>query len=357
MMNATMHALQLEGTGDLQHREVPIPEPGASEVLCRVESVSICGTDPHIIGGEFPGFWPKAFPIVLGHEWSGVVVTLGERAGDYGWAPGDRVCAMSHVGCGHCRMCLEGRYNLCLNYGRPELGHRQYGHYIQGAYAEYMCTSVKAIEKIPDSMGFNVAACMDPFSIALHMVMRSGIEPGDTVLVNGSGAQGLLAILCCRSLGAGRVLVSGAGDRLAAAERLGGIPIDYRKEDVVARVRELTGGLGAKRIIECAGTAEGIRTACLAAAKGGAISVVSLPKEDVSIPVRRLVLDEIELVGNRANPNTLAKAIPLAMNWLPQIESLITHEFPLARYREAFDIFTGRKDHSLKVVLKPQLKE
>lgn len=354
MITETMQALQLNAVNVLQLTTVPVPVPGPDEVLCRVESVSICGTDPHIIAGEFPGFWPKAFPLVLGHEWSGVIVRLGTLAADFGWRSGDRVCAVSHVGCGHCRMCLQGRYNLCLNYGHTELGHRQYGHYVQGAYAEYMCVSIKAIECIPEAMSFNVAACMDPFSIALHMVMRSRLQPGDPVLINGSGAQGLLAILCCRSLGAGLVMVSGSGSRLEAARRLGAIPIDYHQEDVVDRVRELTGGLGARRVIECAGTADGIRTACLAAAKGGAVSVVSLPKEDVSLPVRRLVLDEIELVGNRANPNTLGRAIPLAMNWLSELSSLITHEFPLACYREAFDIFGGRKDGSLKVVLKPQ---
>lgn len=355
MLPKTMKALRLNSVNNLEYCEVPTPTPGASEVICRVESVSICGTDPHIIKGEFPGMWPKEFPIILGHEWAGVIVELGEKSAEFGWKVGDRVCGISHVGCGQCAMCLEGRYTLCLNYGKSELGHRQYGHYIQGAYAEYMLSNIKAIHKIPDEMDFNAASCMDPLSIALHMVMRSGIKPGDSVLINGSGAQGLMSILCVKSMGAGLIMISGSGNRLQAAERLGAIPIDYHKEDVAARVRELTGGLGAKRVIECSGTEIGVQQACNAVAKGGCVSVVSLPKEDVRIPLRRLVLDEIDLVGNRANPNTLGKAIPIAMNFTKEMKELITHEFPLSRYEEAFDIFMGRKENSLKVVMKPQL--
>lgn len=350
-----MKALRLNGVNDLEFCEVPIPTPERSEVICRVESVSICGTDPHIINGDFPGFWPKEFPIILGHEWSGVIVELGEKSADFGWKIGDRVCASCHVGCGQCKMCLEGRYNLCLNYGKPELGHRQYGHYVQGAYAEYMCTSVKTIEKIPDEMDFNVASCMDPLSIALHMVMRSGVKPGDSVLINGAGAQGLMSVLCMKSMGAGLIMISGSGNRLEAAKKLGAVTIDYRTEDVVARVKEMTNGLGAARVIECAGTEAGIRQACDAVAKGGCVSMVSLPKNDVSIPIRKIVLEEIDLVGNRANPNTLRKAIPIGMNFKNEISNIITHEFPLSEYEKAFDIFNGRKENSLKVVLKPQL--
>jgi L-iditol 2-dehydrogenase len=117
----------------------------------------------------------------------------------------------------------------------------------------------------------------------------------------------------------------------------------------------LTGGLGAKRVIECAGTELGIRQSCEAVAKGGCVSMVSLPKEDVRIPIRKIVLEEIDLVGNRANPNTLGKAIPIGMNFKKEISDLITHEFPLSKFEEAFDIFNGRKENSLKVVLKPQL--
>lgn len=351
----TMHAIRLNAPNELEYCTVAVPAPGSMEVLARVESVAICGTDPHIIKGEYPGFWPKSFPLIMGHEWAGVIVDVGSQARELGWKEGQRICGISHVGCGICPMCMEGRYTLCLNYGHEELGHRQYGHYSQGAYAQYICSHVKAIARIPDEMSFNVGACMDPLSIALHVVMRSRLEPGDSVFVNGTGMQGLMAILCARAMGAGTVIASGSGFRLQVAQRLGAIPIDYHKEQVPDRVRQLTDGLGAKRVIECSGTVEGIRQGCEAAAKGSVISVVSLPNGDVPLPVRRIVLDEIDFVGNRANPNTLEKAIPIALKFTEHMERFITHEFPLSQYEKAFDIFTNRKDNSLKVILKPQL--
>lgn len=353
MIPEIMHAVRLNAPNNLEYCEVPVKEPDDFEVLCKVEAVSICGTDPHIINGEYPGFWPKEFPLIPGHEWAGVIVKLGEKASEFGWKLGDRVCGISHVGCGQCPMCLEGRYNLCLNFGNEALGHRQYGHYSQGAYAEYMCSAIKSIAKVPDDMSFNVAACMDPFSIALHVVMRSKIQPGDSVLINGAGAQGLMSILCAKSMGAGTIYVSGSGKRLDAAKKFGAIPIDYHKEDMVARVKEMSNGLGVKRVIECSGTETGIRNACEAVAKGGCISVVSLPKGDVLIPIRKIVLDEIDFVGNRANPNTLKKAISLAEQYKNEIESMITHEFPLEQYEEALRIFTKREQNSLKVIMKP----
>ena len=136
--------------------------PDADEVICKVDTTYICGTDPHIISGDFPGFWPTAFDFVPGHEWAGTVVQTGTKAAQLGWKEGDRVCGISHCGCGYCAMCMKGRYNICLNYGHEERGHRQYGHYTPGAYAQYMRTSVKSIFKIPDSMSLEYAACVDP---------------------------------------------------------------------------------------------------------------------------------------------------------------------------------------------------
>ena len=353
MATATMKAIRLNRPRDFEFCDIPVPEVGPHEALCRVERVAICGTDPHIINGDFPGFWPKAFPLVPGHEWAGAIVKLGELSRRLGWREGERICGISHVGCGYCSMCLSGRFNLCLNYGREEAGHRQYGHYSPGAYAQFICASVKSIARIPDEMSFEVASCMDPLSIALHVVRRSRLEPGDSVLVNGTGPQGLMSIMIARSLGAGRILASGSGYRLEVAARLGAVPIDYRTEDVPRRTRELTSGLGAKRVLECAGTARGLQQACGAVAKGGCISLVGIPGEDVALPVRRLVLEEVELIGCRANPNTLEPALSMVREGRVDLASLITHSMPLSEYAEALDLFVNRRDNSIKVVLKP----
>ena len=352
MSENTMHVLQLNAPKQLVYTEAPMPVPKENEVLCRVESVSICGTDPHIINGDFPGFWPKAFPLIPGHEWAGQVVALGEKTAKFGWTVGSRVAGIANNPCGHCKNCLAGRFTICLNYGKEGI-HKMYGHITQGAYAEYIAVDVNSISKIPDDMDFNLAACMDPLSIALHMVMRSGIEPGDPVFISGAGAQGLMTIICCKSMGAGQIIISGSGHRLQAAKELGAIAIDYKTEDVVARVLKLTDGLGAKRILECSGTAKGIRDSCDVVARGGCISTISLPIEDIALPVRKFVLDEIDFLGNRANPNTLDKAIIIANQYREGLQKLITHEFAMSDYEQAFETFNKRLDHSLKVIVKP----
>lgn len=348
-----MDALVLKGVRDFVIETVPVPRPDPDEVICEVDTTYICGTDPHIINGDFPGFWPTGFPFVPGHEWAGTIVQTGPKAASLGWKEGDRVCGISHCGCGYCAMCLKGRYNLCLNYGKEDRGHRQYGHYTPGAYAQYMRTSVKSIYKVPDSMDLETAACVDPLSIALYTVKRSRMQPGDDILVLGTGPQGLMAILVAKALGAGRIMAAGSGERLKRAEELGAIPINYRDGDVVEKVKALTNGMGVPAVLECAGTSESFTQACYAASKGGVISVIGIPHSNPSIPLKRIVLDEVEIIGDRANPNTAQEAIGLLVNNRIDLKPLQTHRFALKEFATALDVFEKRKDGAIKVATKP----
>ncbi|WP_036383822.1 zinc-binding dehydrogenase [Muricauda sp. MAR_2010_75] len=348
-----MNALVLKGVRDFSIETVPVPVPDADEVICKVDTTFICGTDPHIINGDFPGFWPTGFPFIPGHEWSGTIVQTGKKSAELGWKEGDRVCGISHCGCGYCEMCQKGRYNICLNYGHEEKGHRQYGHYTPGAYAQFMRTSVKSIFKVPDGMDLEYAACVDPLSIALYTVERSRLKPGDDILILGTGPQGLMAILCAKALGAGRIIAAGSGERLKKAEELGAIPIDYRTDDVVSVVKDMTNGRGVPAVLECAGTAKSINTACLAAGKGGVVSMIGIPHSDPSLPIKRMVLDEVELVGNRANPNTAQPTIEMLLNNRIDLKSLMTHRFDLKDFATALDTFENRKDGAIKIATKP----
>ncbi len=348
-----MDALVLKGVRDFNIETVSVPTPDDDEVICKIDTTYICGTDPHIIAGDFPNFWPEEFPFVPGHEWSGTVVQTGPKAARLGWSEGDRVAGISHCGCGYCEMCLKGRYNICLNYGHEDRGHRQYGHYTPGAYAQYMRTSVKSIFNIPDSMSLEYAACVDPLSIALYTVKRSRMEPGDDLLIIGTGPQGLMAILCGKALGAGRIIAAGSGERLRKAKELGAVTIDYKDDDVVEAVKELTNGKGAPSVLECAGTPQSIRQACLAAAKGGVISAIGIPHSEPELPIKRMVLDEVELVGNRANPNTARETIDLLLNNRIDLTPLLTHRFPLKDYAKALETYEDRKDGAIKVATKP----
>jgi L-iditol 2-dehydrogenase len=347
-----MRALVLHAPHDFAVEDVSRPEPGPYEVLCRVRAVAMCGTDPHIISGDFPGFWPKEFPFIPGHEWCGEVVELGPGAADLGFEEGARVAGTSHAGCGFCRLCVEGRYNLCENYGDERL-HRQYGHYTQGVYADYAVHSIKSVFRVPDELSDEEAAMLDPAAIALHTAKRAAFAPGDTVVVVGPGVMGLLAADCATILGAGRVLVVGRGQRLAKAVELGHEPVDFTAEDAVAAVRERTGGRGADSVLECSGDADAVGQSLEMLRRGGRVAVVGIPLADAAIPVKRLVLDELDLVGVRAAAGEMPEVMALAAAGRLRLGALVTHRFALEDFAEAYRVFTERVDGALKVIVRP----
>src|SRR3954466_10000474 len=260
-----MRALVVSGPNDFAMRDVERPRPGPFEVLCSVRATAICGTDPHIIQGHYPGFWPKAWPLVPGHEWCGDVVELGEGAAALGWSVGTRVAGTSHAACGYCRRCVEGRYNICENFGVEGL-HAQYGHNTDGAYAEYVVHSVKSVFAVPDAISDEEAAMLDPTAIALHTVIRGGHRPGDTVAVVGPGVMGLLVAECARALGAGRVIVVGRGARLEKAASAGYETVDVTVPEPVEAAR------GADVALECSGAAEAVGQCVAMVRKGGRVA-------------------------------------------------------------------------------------
>jgi L-iditol 2-dehydrogenase len=351
-MTQMMQTLVVREPRVLEITETPVPEPGRNEVLARVRSVSICGTDAHLINGDYPGFWPTGFPFTPGHEWAGEIVALGEGAETLGWRVGDRVAGTSHNACGVCQKCVEGRYNLCENYGKPGL-HAQYGHNVQGVNATYAVHNVKCIFKLPDDMSYDVGAVADPASIALHVARRGNIQPGDTVAVTGAGAVGLLAADAALICGAARVIVVGRGYRLDRAAGLGFETVDTRAGDPVPVVRDRTAGLGADVVLECAGVPETLRWAMAMLRRGGRCAMVGIPTEDVGIACQALVLDELELVGSRASAGEMRRVIPLMASGRMRAEELITHHFELADYEQALATFNDRESGAMKIIVNP----
>jgi L-iditol 2-dehydrogenase len=351
-MSDTMQALVVLEPNQLEIQEKPIPVPTRNEVLARVRSASICGTDAHLINGDYPGFWPPAFPFTPGHEWAGEIVALGEGAAAYGWAIGDRIAGTSHNACGVCQQCVEGAYNLCENYGKPGL-HSQYGHNVQGADATYAVHNIKCVFRLPDSVSYDEGAIVDPASIALHVARRGNIQPGDTVVITGAGAIGLLAGDGALICGAARVIVAGRGYRLDKAAALGFETIDTTAGDPVEALREMTNGLGADVALECAGVAETLRWAMSMLRRGGRCAMVGIPTHDVALALQSLVLDELELVGSRASAGEMLRVMPFVANGRMRVGELITHRFPLSEYDQALATFNDRSSGAMKIVVNP----
>ncbi len=351
-MTTTMRALVVLEPGRFEIQDVPIPEPGPNEVLARVRAVSICGTDAHLIRGDYPGFWPPAFPFIPGHEWAGEIVALGPGAERHGWRIGDRVAGTSHDACGVCQKCVEGRYNLCENYGRPGL-HKQYGHNTQGADAEYVVQGVKTIFRLPDSLSFDEGAIVDPASIALHVANRGAIAPGDTVAITGAGPIGLLAGDAALVRGAARVIVVGRGRRLQKAAEMGFETVDSTAGDPVAEVRARTEGRGVDVVLECAGVPETIAWGLRMLRRGGRCAVVGIPTRSVELALQGLVLDELDLVGSRASAGEMLRVLPLVEQGRVRVRALITHRFPLTDYAAALATFNDPGSGALKIVVQP----
>ncbi len=348
-----MQALVVVEPNRLEIREVPVPVPGPNEVLARVRAVSICGTDAHLIRGDYPGFWPPGFPFIPGHEWAGEVVALGSGAERFGFAPGDRVAGTSHDACGVCQKCVEGRYNLCENYGKPGL-HRQYGHNVQGADATYVVHGVKCVFPLPEGLSFDEGALIDPASIALHVANRGAIAPGDTVAITGAGAIGLLAGDAARIRGAARVIVVERNPlRLAKATALGFEVVDTAAGDPVGAVRSLTGGFGADVVLECAGVPATVEWALEMLRRGGRCAAVGIPTSGVEIAMQRLVLDELELVGSRASAGEMRRVMPLVEQGRMRVRDVMTHAFSLVEYPQAIDTLNDPASGGIKIIIRP----
>ena len=253
----------------------------------------------------------------------------------------------SHDACGVCQLCVEGRYNLCENYGVMEL-HRQYGHNYQGADAEYTVHGVKAVFPLPHGISFEVGAVIDPASIALHVANRAQIQPGDNVAITGGGAIGLLGGDAARIRGAGRVIIiEPLALRRQKAVEMGFEVVDPTTEDPVAVVRAMTAGKGVDRVIEAAGVPVTVRWAMAMLRRGGRCAAVGIPSVGVDLDIKPIVLDELELVGSRASAGEMRRVMPHVADGRMRLRDVMTHEFALADFADALATFrrSGERRH------------
>ncbi|MAF48329.1 MAG: alcohol dehydrogenase catalytic domain-containing protein [Rhodospirillales bacterium] len=347
----TMNALVLTGPGAFEIKQVATPTPGPREALVRVGAIAICGSDPAIVEGvKFKGLWPPGYPFTPGHEWAGTVVALGDGAARF--HPGDRVAAEAHKGCGYCRNCMTGRYQLCENYGNAATGHRHYGFTSQGGYAEYVVASEHAIHNVGD-MPFDEATNVDTAATALHAVQRGRVAVGEEVCVFGPGAVGLLCLQLALASGVARCFVVGRRHRLKMAVELGAVAVDYEQlGDPVAEIRRLTGGRGVDVAIDCAGKPATVQQSLAAVCNGGRVVCAGFAG-DVELSLTDIVMREIDVLGVRADPNTAEEVIRLINKGSIRIGPMISHRFPLSDFGAALETFSKNLDNAIKVVVEP----
>lgn len=350
-----MKAAVMFDFNDVRLVEMDVPEPGPEDVLLRIESCGICGTDVKVRTQGMPNMPPMG-EFITGHEYSGVVVKTGETVDEF--EIGDRVAVEVHKGCGRCRNCLLGNYTACLNYGNKAKGHRANGLSSNGGFAEYAVNHVTTLYKLPDNISFDESTVVTTAGTCIYGIdMAGGYIAGDTVLVIGPGPIGLMSVQLAKALGAETVILSGTRDnRLELGKRLGAdYTINVKNEDIVEKVKEITGGLGADLVLEGAGGDTSLQQALECCRKAGKISILAFYKHPITADISIAVKNGINIYTVRGEGNlSVGRALSLMGQKKISGKPLHTHSFPLDQLEEGFRTFTERIGGAMKVVIHPQ---
>jgi L-iditol 2-dehydrogenase len=331
--------LRLHGVGDLHLHDEPLPVPGPGDLLVRVTAVGICGSDLHWLSQAGIGNERLRRPLVLGHEFAGVI--------DGGERRGQRVAVDPSVSCGLCELCRAGHPNLCTALRFAGQGTED------GALREYLAWPSRCLHPIPDSLSDADGAMLEPLGVAIHAVDLGHVQSGMTVAVLGCGPVGLLILQLARAMGVARLIATDTlPHRLEAARLLVAetFQADGGREagDIVAA----TGGRGVDVAFETAGENEAVEAAVASLRPGGCLVLVGIPADDrtaFSASVARRKGLTIKL--SRRMKHTYPRAIHLVESGAVDVRSLVTHRFPLAQFDRAFDVAQRRE--GLKVIIEP----
>jgi len=350
---ATMKAVVFKGKDRIAVEEVPKPVPRAGEAVIRITTTTICGTDVHIVRGEYP----VKPGLVLGHEPVGIIEELGPGLQDF-YTVGQRVIVGAITPCGQCFYCLNGTHSQCGG----ALGGWRFGNTINGAWAEYLLVpDARAnLALIPDSLRDEVVMlCPDIFSTGLSGAESGKIKVGDAVAVFAQGPIGLCATLGAKLKGAALVIgIDSNSQRLEMARRFGAnVTINPKEENAIETIKRLTGGRGVDVAIEALGRQETFESCLRATRPGGTVSSLGVYSGKLVAPYETIYAG----LGDQTIVTTLCpggkermrRLMAMVEHGRVDLRPLVTHEFALDEIQEAFDLFSHQRDGVLKVALHP----
>jgi L-iditol 2-dehydrogenase len=343
------------GQEDFRYEAFEIPPLTEGQVFVEIESCGICAADPKIYYGNayFSKVAYSHAPIVAGHEFMGRVIGLGPGSGDkYGLKIGDRAVAENIVPCGQCYWCKRGQYNLCDPHA--VFGVVKYN----GGWAKHMVyPNGSIIHNVPDSLSWGDAAIVEPLACALHGVNRAQIQFGETVVVMGCGAIGLLMVQGARLKNPKQVIAIDLNDhRLEIARSLGAdLTINPLREDASARVRSVTeDGIGCDVVLEVAGSNKSVRSAVDMLRRGGRLMEFAVFAEEVSFDWSIISdIKELTVIGGHLGFHTYAPAIDFLARRLITSRGIVSEPYPLSDFKHAIDISKGAKEGAIKVLMRP----
>lgn len=348
-MMKSMKAAIVEKPGELVIKQVPMPEIKDDEVLIKVKYTGICGTDWSIFTGKYSA---DRLPLIPGHEFSGVIVAVGEEAKNLD--TGDRVTADINMSCGHCFYCKRGQKLMC-----PEF--TQLGIHIDGTYAEYVKAPWDQVHKLPENINFLQGAFIEPVSCVIHSAKVMQVEIGSSVAILGS-KLGILHAVIARHRGAAPIILLGRNEpRLDIAKKMGAdYTINVKKvKDPVEEVKNLTGGRGADFVIEAVGTPETYVQALAMTRPGGTGAAFGITEVDDVVPLKPFdfVTGEKKLTGSCAGfGNDWADAVAMIQYKRVKPELMFSMVFPLEELQIALEEIQKNQDIN-KVFVSPEVTE
>ena len=346
-MDGKMKVAVMTGIGKMGFEERDIPKPAADEVLVKLEYVGICGSDMHYYETGAIGDYVVEPPFVLGHEPGGTVVEVGADVKHL--KVGDRVALEPGKTCGKCEFCKQGKYNLCpdvIFFATPP---------VDGVFQEYVAHEADLCFKLPDNVSTLEGALIEPMAVGFHAAIQGEAHLGQTAVVMGAGCIGLVSMMALKARGVSEVYVVDLMDkRLEKAMELGATGvINGGKEDVVAKIKELTGGLGADLIIETAGSQPTTVQAIHAAKKGSTIVLVGYSKSgEMTLPMSLALDKELTFKTVFRYRHIYPMAIDAVAKGKVNLKGIVTDIFTLDQAQEAMDHSIHNKADIVKAVIK-----
>jgi L-iditol 2-dehydrogenase len=331
---------------DIRIEERPVPQIGPGELLVRVEACGICGSD------VMEWYRVKRAPLVLGHEVAGVIVKVGEGVKHY--REGQRITASHHVPCNTCHYCLSGHHTVCETLRKT--------NFDPGGFAQYIRLPAINVDRgvypIPDEVSFEEATFTEPLACVLRGQRIANVQPGDNLLVIGSGITGILHIQLARAMGAGKIVATDVNDyRLEMAKKFGADAVFHASEDIPTRLQEVYGGLLADKVIVCTTASSAIAQAFNSVERGGTILFFAPTEPGATVPLDLNKLfwrNEVTLTSSYAgSPAEHVIALKMIRSRTVKVREMITHRLSLSEIALGFQL-VANPEKSLKVIIEPQ---
>lgn len=353
MKELKMKALIFVARGEIKLIEKPIPIPGPTDALIRITTTTICGTDVHIVKGEYP----VKSGLTIGHEPVGEIVALGTAV--TGYQIGQRVIAGAITPCGQCSPCLDGTHSQC---GGKAMGGWRFGNTIDGAQAEFLIVpnAMANLACIPDHLSDeDVLMCPDIMSTGFSGAESGKVKIGDIVAIFAQGPIGLCATAGARLSGASLIITVDSNDgRLKMSKAVGAdVTINFQEKDPVQAIMELTHGRGVDVAIEALGTEQTFQSCMRVLKPGGVLSSLGVYSKDITIPIDAFYagLGDQKLITTLCpgGKERMRRLMDVVSTKRVNLKSMVTHRFKLDKILDAYDLFSNQRDGVLKVAITP----